>query len=292
MTNFQIKRFWKVFRYDLRVERSYLFRVFLCITFVLTLLMLISMGLGLTTGKDGLAAMSYMANFMVHSFFMAFMLFGASMLFRHLKTTQANISYLMLPGSNLEKFLSRYIYVTVVWLLVFFAAYVCADSLSMLFVSVMGGTAEWGLPKFLEVQRMAIVRMSDPAALDFHSLFSNSQSPYVPSPGVSYWTYLVNGFTQHTAIVSMGCLIVQLIITEVTRSLGLLCGSLFRRFCWVFGMFASYLVSPVLLFVNFRSGVALAVTGVVAGCFLVFCYVAAYRLFCRRQVITNQLINI
>jgi hypothetical protein len=166
--------------------------------------MLISMGLGLTAGKDGLAAMSYMANFMVHSFFMAFMLFGASMLFRHLKTTQANISYLMLPGSNLEKFLSRYIYVTVVWLLVFFAAYVCADSLRMLFVSVMGGTAEWGLPKFLEVQRMAIVRMSDPAALDFHSLFSNSQSPYVPSPGVSYWTYFVDGFTQHTAIVQHG----------------------------------------------------------------------------------------
>ena len=292
MANFQVKRFWKVFRYDLRVERSYLLKVFLTMTFISALFMFFSMGIGLLAGRGGLDAVSYIMNVILNSIFSVFMLFGASMLFRHMKTKQDNISYLMLPGSNLEKFLSRYVYVTVVWMFVFFVAYVCADLLRMLFVSIIGGTAEWGLPKLLQVQRMAMVKMSDPSYFDFHKIISSSQSHYTPAQSGSFYTSMVYDFTKQTSIVSMGCLIVQLIITEVTRSFSLLCGSLFRRYSWAFGMLSSYLLTPILLFMNFRSGTALVVMGVVGGCFLVFNYAAAYWLFCRRPVIINQLINI
>lgn len=58
--------------------------------------------------------------------------FGMSDTFRCLRTKQERISYLMLPASPLEKYLSRLVIVTVLWTVGFAAALVLADLTRML----------------------------------------------------------------------------------------------------------------------------------------------------------------
>ncbi|MDE5947531.1 MAG: hypothetical protein K2G86_01885, partial [Prevotella sp.] len=61
--------------------------------------------------------------------FVFFMLAGAALIFVCMKTRQQRIAFIMLPASPAEKFLSRLLYATVGFFVMFFAASVIADVL-------------------------------------------------------------------------------------------------------------------------------------------------------------------
>lgn len=84
-------------------------------------------------------------------FFLAIaMLFGAANLFSHLKTKPQRSTYLTLPASNLEKYLSSYLYAVVVLAVGTFVAYCVADTLRMVFDLITGRVIICGVPYFFE----------------------------------------------------------------------------------------------------------------------------------------------
>lgn len=84
-------------------------------------------------------------------FFLAFaMLFCASYLFSFLKTKPQRSTYLMLPASNMEKYLVSFLYAVVLMFIGTFVAYCVADTLRMLLDLITGRVVIWGVPYFFE----------------------------------------------------------------------------------------------------------------------------------------------
>jgi hypothetical protein len=298
MDNFNLKRFGKVFCYDLRVERTFMLKVFFGLLFVMTFFMIVSMIPVIHDKRGEIVSAFYMMNLFIYSSFSLYVFIGGCMIFRHLKTRQDNISYLMLPGTNLEKFLSRFIYATALWIFMFAAAYVCADLLRMLFLFLMGGTCvEWGVPQFFHVQRFFFEKMSDPALTNFSDMLSFTSGvqagahEHVAANQYSL-AQLFSEFMANKPLISVGCFVVQCIIGVSSHAVCVLCGSLFRRLSWLFGLILMYVGSWFMLLFGLHTLTLQIVIGAVYAAFLVFCYVAAYKVFCRRPAISNKLINI
>lgn len=89
----------------------------------------------------------YVANSLTSALQMCFVLYfifttiGGCWIFSNMKTKEQRITFKMLPASDLEKFLVRFLYVTVVWSLMGFAAFCLADLLRIL-ISLIAG-ADW-----------------------------------------------------------------------------------------------------------------------------------------------------
>lgn len=84
-------------------------------------------------------------------FFLAIaMLFGAANLFSHLKTKPQRSTYLTLPASNLEKYLSSYLYAVVLLAVGTFVAYCVADALRVMLDLISGRVIIFGVPYFFE----------------------------------------------------------------------------------------------------------------------------------------------
>ena len=86
--------------------------------------------------SDGIFAMCLMSYFITASF----MAISGVYIFNNMKTKQDRISFLVLPASNLEKFLSRYLMATVGMLITILAALLVADLVRMAFGLFLGIT--------------------------------------------------------------------------------------------------------------------------------------------------------
>lgn len=59
------------------------------------------------------------------------MMVGGSMVFRNMRTKQQRIAYMMLPASNMEKYVTRVVMVVLGGLLMSVVSFVLADQLQM-----------------------------------------------------------------------------------------------------------------------------------------------------------------
>ena len=144
MIQFSFNRFEKLARWSLVNDRSYYVRTFLQMVTVLTLVFLFFTleGNGTTIHDEkGYTTDHYMPCFFVSLYvFIITVIIGPSLMFYSMKGKHDRQTLLMLPASNLEKYLMRYS----TWILlvpIVFLAFFAADLLQYL-VNVIGGNEQ------------------------------------------------------------------------------------------------------------------------------------------------------
>jgi len=172
MSNFDIKRFGRTFRWML-VTNLQTFLAFTagCAVAVFLLEMLL---IAIDCQPDGSNYIQLLHN-MISPFFVIFLiiyvLVAISTLFsNYLKKSQRE-AFLMLPSTNLEKFLSAVIYVTVVWTMAGFLAFAAGDTLRMAVRALAFGN-EWVsvIPDVVKGFIPNIILYDSPHSLTFEAM--------------------------------------------------------------------------------------------------------------------------
>lgn len=141
MRNFDIKRFSRTMIWNMKVSRRELLTNTLSMMFVFMMFFAISIlehpYSRSEIRESGLfSAVSLSMTVMIILFTVA----GCS-IFKNMKTKPQRITFMMLPASSLEKFIVRYLYILVLYVVGTFVAYCCADLLRILICEISG--IEW-----------------------------------------------------------------------------------------------------------------------------------------------------
>lgn len=211
-------------------------------------------------------------------------------LFNNMKTKQSRITFLALPSSNLEKFLSRYLMTTVGMVITALAALLAADVLRMLFGWIIG------------------VHYWDSVFLKFLGCLW-----MLPQTIGSEPTVVVNGMAQSLFAYRWLWLVLFLSWMLVSHAEFMLGGTVFRRHAMLLTILSMMILSSIhfllwpfhtswvdLMFVGmdrkpgFDGGmpVGLFLTVAVNLAITAFCYWASFKLFCRSQVISRKWTNL
>ena len=144
MKSFEWNRFHKMLLWTFENTKGNLLRMgiimtiafFLCEEFVLSM---VTFSTGNGSENDLAIAMALS----VSGFMVGFtcLYFGASTMFANTRHKKQAISFLMHPASNLEKYLSRWTYVTISWPVVLIVSFFAADYFRVLFNMLMGWDA-------------------------------------------------------------------------------------------------------------------------------------------------------
>ena len=200
---------------------------------------------------------------------------GGCWLFSNMKTKEQRITFKMLPATDLEKFVARALYVTVVWWVMAFIAFCAADVFRML-ASLIAG--------------IPVVKCLIP---DFASILLGMSE---------YNSFNVDGMAMAEA-----CSILALAYAWLfwLYSFYILGGALFRRRQFVFTTLAHFIIGMAFLplFVGFVDDInqhiaremfaPLAWTGAaVFALWGVADWVLSYKIFRRMQVINNKWVNL
>ncbi|MCI6160447.1 MAG: hypothetical protein MR681_03800 [Prevotella sp.] len=149
MKSFNIKRFRLALKNEIVCKKSEMLRsqfsVALAFLFIQTIFIVDNAGMPEVSTLDGIVMASHTGAVML-------MLIGAGQLFRVLETKQGRIQCFMLPVSLLEKFLVRFLYVTVGWALIAAVGFVMADVVRVGFAYVVDGTyTQSAVPLFFNI---------------------------------------------------------------------------------------------------------------------------------------------
>ena len=200
---------------------------------------------------------------------------GGCWIFNNMKTKEQRITFKMLPATDLEKFVARALYATVVWWLMAFVAFCLADLFRM-FVSLVAGVSIKGsaVPLFFSM-------ISANTDVNINTLNSGdvafAAAIYTMANAWAFWAH----------------------------SLYILGGTLFRRRQFVLTTLAHSIIglvfTPMLIhFVDSSDSLALrdslvAIVWTAAAVFAVWGLLdwwLSYRIFRRMQVINNKWLNI
>ena len=156
MKYFNIDRFLKLARWSLTMDRRWFVKNTLAWAVVLTLMFLFFTCLMKMNGQVATLASYQACTFMVVCTTIALFVLGPTMMFNSMRGRHDDQRLLMLPASNLEKYLVRYSY----WLLLFpcfFASFVVADLLQFLVNGMLGHEG-----------RMLVMQYLADGVTDFH----------------------------------------------------------------------------------------------------------------------------
>ncbi len=206
--------------------------------------------------------------------FFTMQIVGASLNFASMKEKEDRVTYLMIPASNLEKYIMRFLYVTLGFAISFLIALLTADVLRIIFLLISGHGICGSV--FIEF---------------FKSLFNSTifaNHVWINGQSVSQVMYPLAMF------LTLCC--------AWFHSIYLLGGSFFRRNAWLFttismilgGIIFGWVVS-VLPYENFNLNDHDTVAYIFSVIFIVliiFNYYASYKLFTRMQVINNKWTNV
>jgi len=156
MKYFNIDRFLKLARWSLTMDRRWFVKNTLAWAVVLTLMFLFFTCVMKMNGQVATLASYQACTFMVVCTTVALFVLGPTMMFNSMRGKHDDQRLLMLPASNLEKYLVRYSY----WLLLFpcfFASFVVADLLQFLVNGMLGHEG-----------RMLVMQYLADGVIDFH----------------------------------------------------------------------------------------------------------------------------
>ena len=211
---------------------------------------------------NGMATCSYVC-------LMFYSILCGGLMFNNMKTKQRRISFLMLPASNLEKFLSRWLMSTVGAFLVFLVALLVADI----------GRAVIGIIMGLNPHGSVFLSFFGIGFEGIPKVLSYIGDMFVSGRG-DYFFYILSCFVVAQAVFVLG-------------------GALFRRHAVLLTILTMIVLSSVLgpfgffaLFFDLVDG-GQAVIGIVLNLLVIAaCYYGAYRLFCRSEVISHKWLNL
>ncbi len=258
MNCFNLKRLWNVMRADLIGNRStyayYLGGLFV----VLILGELLCFWQSDLEGFDHLFMTTYSL-----LFFYGLGFYAISRTFVPLSTKQKRINYLMLPATNLEKFVSRLLICTVGYVVFFYVAFIAADLLRLLILSALGRESEWAISLSLNQPSIHIPESS--WTINRTKLTFLAKCMFL----LSYVAYLLGSavFRKHPFIKTSLCHILFNIVLVTALNVALNNGFI------------------VNLYDNMELESAITVLCATAVLLNILCIWLSYRLFCRLPVI-------
>ena len=276
MKNFDMQRFMKANKWLWAVNLNMAMKGTLL--FGLAIFLMSSMIVGGFVGvnsSEGLTPDSSVPPMiLVISFF--YFLTVASGITLDMKSNQARINTMMLPASNLEKFLSRILFVTIGGIVSMILGLLCADILQML---------------------ISLVRMKDVGSLSvvFFKFIANSHFGMAPFSAFVFFVLSVMWFQSCYVLGGTFFRRNQWLLTTITG----FCLSLL--FMWSMVVWAdswSFGTNDDGTYTFFGDQYVLDPEGtmwmvnVIAVLLISFNYWLSYRLFCRMQVINNKWINL
>lgn len=290
MKNLDIKRLWLTAKWDVTANWKYSAKITAGMSLGLTLiytLHLLNM-LNVTPSTDYIFHQYRSMMIETNMSFIIFMIVGASLIFVNMKTKQQRIAFCMLPASNAEKYLVRWLWATVGFALMFVCASVTADVLRMV-IWWMAGYGYTGSVVATGVESASEFINN----LNFELGGTYTDDPTHPERGHVAYAIL-------TYVISLGVL---------AHSFYIFGGALFRRNAWLLTTVTAIVVLIVMTYTGNFPFVGLDVLGdelyssrqkitaayVTAGIFAVLSivlYAISWRLFRRMQVINNKAINV
>lgn len=272
MKHFDLSRFWLTLKADNVLQWKTALKLTLSMAFGLMIIYTVSF-MQMDSPSYAAIVNNQLSNCSGITAFVLFMFMGVGGCYmtNNMRTKQHRIAFLSLPASNSEKFLSRYLWCTVGFLLMYIGAAVIADVLRMLLCLIVYGDMCGSVLAYM---------IGELAEFD------------LAANGEPIWSFVF-------------LLIASLLYGHSNYMLG---GVIFRRFNWILTTVVLYLLSFLLLpllgllefyesdvdaFIDKSGPVALCVgLGVVCLLLTSFNYWLSYKVFCRMQVICNKLINI
>lgn len=291
MSNFNISRTARLARWSLVEERGFAIRTTIIITLLMTFLMtFLSIGGEATfMAYDVDARMQVLMmeklskglSFIFISIYWLVMMVGGSMVFRNMRTKQQRIAYMMLPASNMEKYVTRVVMVVLGGLLMSVLSFVLADQLQMVFIKLIFGEMHIGSYVMASASMLSDIASKGIGALesvgiDFETSFpSSSLYKSFAATGMQSGNFLPLWF------------VLQYLFD---MSAFILMGSLFRRHSWLFACLIYSLVTALIHLIVPAVNIWIPVTLMLV-CIVVFVWLS-FRVFTRMQVINNKLLNI
>lgn len=138
MSNFNTKRFIQTFKWSMLATKKEMTTIAGCMFFLYLIPFIISVMS--SYGKLDIIAESDIqsATITCISFFTFYIMISGCWILNNMKTKEQRITFKMLPASDLEKYLSRVIYITVVWFAIGILTYFLADICRMLICLISG----------------------------------------------------------------------------------------------------------------------------------------------------------
>lgn len=268
MNTFNINRFWLTLKWDFVSNKRTWLWILITMTAVLFLLFefnMLSVRNLPTFMLDAKINDMAITSWIVFSFFM--IIGGGSSICANIKKKEARVAFFTLPASNLEKFITRYILVTVNYAVMFAVSLIVADFLRYVFCMIAGP----------DVHGSVALRF-------FEILSTDSFQMQKTHMDVDYF-YLLN--------ISVMILVLWL------HSLYILGGTFFRRNSGLFTTLILIATAFVFAFIHFTPSINMSTDTAgyisiitVFGLLTVLDYWAAFQLFKRIQVINNKWINV
>lgn len=270
MSNFNTKRFIQTFKWSMLATKKEMTTIAGCMFFLYLMPFIISVMS--SHGKPDIIVEHNIhgATITCISFFTFYIMISGCWILNNMKTKEQRITFKMLPASDLEKYLSRVIYITVVWFAIGILTYFLADICRILICLISGthgtySTIPWALDMICVEKRMNIT------ARGFEYRFVVST--------IYAWIFWAH-------------------------SLYVLGGAFFRRRQFILTSCVHFLLGFLVLFLSrYKSSIfidpdtthlrpLLYAYPLVAFAIALFNWWLAYKLFKRSQVINNKWINL
>lgn len=138
MSNFNIKRFTQTLKWSAQATKKEIATIAGCMFFLYMVPFIMSVIS--TQGKPDIVADASIENatLVCTFFFGVYTMISGCWIMNNMKTKEQRITFKMLPASDLEKFIVRALYITVVWVLIGVVAFCLADLCHMLICLISG----------------------------------------------------------------------------------------------------------------------------------------------------------
>lgn len=291
MINFNIKRFGRLLWCDLVGNKKKNLRIFAVLVMTCMLVFVFSLLKHHIYGHAGYVGMSIedWECMVIHNaigplmfvFFFLVLVIAPGQACKHLSTKQKRIAALMLPATNLEKYLSRFVLVTIFLPLAFLLAVIVADCLRMLVFPIFGHALPAVFPGFF-------ARLGD-TLVDNARLLTLEPFPIAMDNGIVLYS-----------VPSVFMLLLGVGGLLLFHSIFMLGSSLFRRFAALFTMLilvGLMILSGLLvpedcdIEAKLNPEVVIYCTTGVTWILALVCYYFSYRIFTRIQVIPRKLLR-
>lgn len=270
MSNFNTKRFIHTLKWSMLATKKEMTTIAGCMFFLYLMPLVISVISSL--GKSNIYAEDNLhgVTIICITFLTVFLMIGGCWILNNMKTKEQRITFKMLPASDLEKYLARVIYITVVWFAIGILTFCLADICHILICIISG-------------------------AHGAHSI-------------IPYAFYII--FIDNHIEMTKGSIDYYLITTSIygwvfwAHSLYVLGGTFFRRRQFILTSCVHFLLGFIALFLSrYKSSVIidpddthinvlLCIYPFIAFAIALFNWWLAYKLFKRSQVINNKWINL
>lgn len=138
MNNFNIKRFAQTFKWSMIATRKEMITIAGCMFFLYLIPFIMSV-IG-SHGEPSIVADASIRNATIACtcFFGVYTMISGCWIMNNMKTKEQRITFKMLPASDLEKFIARSLYITVVWVLIGVVTFCLADLCHILICLISG----------------------------------------------------------------------------------------------------------------------------------------------------------